>query len=356
MNKTIEEIDSNFRRTEIGGRELVFADGLSAPFELSGFAWHEQGKKLCRLPETVLPQTNEGVQFLAWNTSGGMIRFRTDATVIAIRAQLRDPADMNHMPRNGSAGFDLYLGSGREKTYFKSIMPDSGAKCIEGISADVLPAETLRDWTLYLPLYGGIHALEIGLTPGAAVTAPTPFTMAKPLVFYGSSITQGGCASRTGNAYTNMLARWLDAPLVNLGFSGSGRGEPAIAHAIAELEMAAFILDYDYNAPDPAYLQATHEPFFRIIRESHPKLPIIMLSKCDFVHNQDCRIRREIIRQTWHNAVHKGDRDVYFIDGETLFGTDNRDACTVDGCHPNDLGFFRMAKTILPVLRQAMEL
>lgn len=354
MSKKIEDIDVNFRRSEIGGRELVFADALKAPFELTGFAWHHQERELCRLPAAVLPHTNDGVRYLAWNTSGGMIRFRTDATTIAIRSELRDPGDMSHMPRNGSAGFDLYLGTGSGKAYFKSVMPGSGAKRLEGVLGDGLPSGVMRDWTFYMPLYGGASAVEIGLTPGCGITEPTPFTTKKPLAFYGSSITQGGCASRTGNAYAHFLARWVDAPVINLGFSGSGRGEPAVAKAIAELEMSAFIFDYDHNAPNPAHLEATHEPFFQIIRRRQPDLPVIMMSKCDYQKNTDCDQRREVIRRTWKNAVDRGDRNAYFIDGETLFGTDNRDACTVDGCHPNDLGFFRMAKTILPVLSQAL--
>ncbi|MEI6518865.1 MAG: SGNH/GDSL hydrolase family protein [bacterium] len=354
MSKKIEEIDVNFKKAEIGGKELVFADALLAPFELSGFAWYHEEHKLCRLPEAILPETNDGVRYLAYNTSGGMIRFRTNAATIAIRAELHEPGDMNKMPRNGSAGFDLYIGISNDKKFYNSISPGIGEKKIEIILADGLSNDEMRDWSLYMPLYSGVNSVEIGFNPGCAIVSPTPFTIKNPVAIYGSSITQGGCASRTGNAYTNMLTRWVDAPLINLGFSGSARGETAIAHTIASLEMSAFILDYDHNAPNIDHLQATHEPFFHIIRDKQPNLPIIMLTKCDFYQNDDCRKRRDIVLQTWQNAINKGDTNVYFIDGETLFGTDNRDACTVDGCHPNDLGFYRMAKTVLPVLKQVL--
>ncbi|MFA5205251.1 MAG: SGNH/GDSL hydrolase family protein [Lentisphaeria bacterium] len=354
MSKAIQELDPNFRRAEIGGRPMVFADALAAPFALSGFAWYGQEAELCRLPRQIMDQASEGLQGLAWHTSGGMIRFRSDSAAIAIRAGLRHLSDMSHMTRNGSSGFDLYQGAGQAKSYAGSFMPDQGASRLEGILHPC--GSGLRDWTVYLPLYTGVETVEIGLDPNSRLAAPTPFAVEKPLLFYGSSITQGGCASRTGNAYAHFLGRFIDAPVVNLGFSGNGRGEPMLAEAIAGLEMAAFILDYDHNAPDPAHLQATHEPFFRIIRNRQPELPVIMLSKCDFRATDEDRRRREIIRQTWRNAVDRGDRQVGFIDGETLFGHDCRDACTVDGCHPNDLGFFRLAKSLLPVLQQALGL
>ena len=119
--------------------------------------------------------------------------------------------------------------------------------------------------------------------------------------------------------------------------------------------MTVFVYDYDYNAPSPEHLQATHEPFFQIIRKAHPHLPVIMISKCNNNIPESDGPRREIIRRTYLNAVEAGDENVYFIDGLTLFGKEDQDACTVDGCHPNDLGFYRMYKTILPVLRRALK-
>ena len=212
----------------------------------------------------------------------------------------------------------------------------------------------MTDWTLCLPLYGAASSIEIGLAPGAGLEPPTPHAIARPVLFYGSSITQGGCASRPGNAYSTMLCRALDAPQINLGFSGSGRGEPAVAEAMAGLDLAAFVMDYDHNAPNVQHLEKTHEAFFKIIRGRNPDLPIILVSKCDFWGTADDRERREVIRMTFDRAVQAGDRRVWFVDGETLFGTEDREACTVDRCHPNDLGFYRMYRTLLPVLEEAL--
>jgi hypothetical protein len=123
---------------------------------------------------------------------------------------------------------------------------------------------------------------------------------------------------------------------------------------MAGLEMSVFVCDYDHNAPNPEHLEATHERFFKIVRARRPELPIVMVSKPDF--NKGDERRRAVIRRTWENALAAGDRNAYFVDGETLFGTKDRDCCTVDGCHPEDLGFYRMAENIHPALRKALGL
>ena len=121
---------------------------------------------------------------------------------------------------------------------------------------------------------------------------------------------------------------------------------------IASLPMSVFVLDYDHNAPTPEHLLKTHEPFYRIIRETQPDLPIIMISRPDFDKDPNTgTICRNIIRGTYAHALTEGDKNVYFVDGKKMFGKEDRDMCTVDGSHPNDLGFLRMADMVEPVLR-----
>ena len=348
--KSISDIDSNFKIEELGGRQYRFINFDQKPFELSGFAWFDANHKLCRLPESIFPDINKGAQVLAWHTSGGMLRFKTDSKSVAIKAKIRSTGDMSHMARSGSNGFDVYLGSGSAKRYIKSAMPQGGSDKIE---MNIYNGSGMQELTINFPLYNGINELSIGVDPECKVDTPTPYKYQKPILFYGSSITQGGCASRPGNNYSQLLGRWLDANVINLGFSGSAKGEPAIAEAIASLELTAFVMDYDHNAPDVAHLQNTHEKFFSIIREKQPNLPIIIVTKPDVAANSNSP-RTDVIRKTYDNAIAAGDKNVYFVNGNTLFGTSNRDACTVDGCHPNDLGFMRMAETIYPVLKDAI--
>ena len=357
----ITKIDKNFAAQEVDENGCLYRDVKEAPFILEGMAWFEKNEKAYRrLPVWFTEkEINAGAISLSAHTSGVCVRFRSDSKLIMIRAKLYASADMNHMPRAGSCGFDSYCRPlNGEWTYNTTVQPGRNN---EGVVPSVTaivgknPEGRLCDWIINFPLYGGVEKVELGLQQGSILLEATPHKYKDPVLFYGSSITQGGCASRPGNQYSSMLCRKLDAPQINLGFSGSGRGEIALAQEIAKLKLSAFVMDYDHNAPDPEHLQKTHEVFFQAIRSVQKDLPVIMMSKCDYSPTPANDLRREIIRTTYMNAVRNGDKHVYYIDGETLFGKNMRDACTVDGCHPNDLGFFRMYKHVLPVLKKALK-
>ena len=352
----ISKIDSNFKAVTVDGRETVYYDTENAPFVFEGLAWNTP-PDYYRLPRNFTKDdVNDGALELSNHTAGCCVRFKSDSPFLAIRAKLAHSADMNHMPRCGSAGFDLYIRNQNGQYVFaKAVQPNPGEADLERLMLPAAPGG-MNEYLLNYPLYGGVKKVEIGMAPGSVIAAAQPRKIAKPILFYGSSITQGGCASRPGNAYTSMLCRKLDAPQINLGFSGSGRGEIAVAEAIAELDLSCFVMDYDHNAPTVEHLQNTHEIFFKTIRQKNPHLPILLLSACDFYDNGDKPARREIIRKTWLNALAAGDRNVAFIDGELLWGSEDRDACSVDGCHPNDLGFYRMAEVILPVLKKLLRI
>ncbi len=360
----IEEIDRNFATASVDGQKVIYKDVTTAPFSLEGFAWFGKDRRFARLPSGLTKEeVNEGALFLGNQTAGGAVRFRTDSRIIVLRAELAYSSDMNHMPRAGSAGFDIYRGKGSRKVHFGTAQPSRDQKVLEVFLARLPESEerAMNEWTVNFPLYGGAEKVEIGLEPGSRLEAPTPHKVKDPVLFYGSSITQGGCASRPGNAYTSMLCRAVDAPQINLGFSGAGRGEKAVAELIAGLKLSCFVMDYDYNAPTPEHLKETHEIFFRTIRKKQPDLPVIIMSLCNVWPDrnrptyENVLKRRAIILETYEHAVAAGDRKVWFIDGATLFGKDGRFECTVDGCHPNDLGFYRMYRTVLPVLRKALK-
>lgn len=354
----LEAIDKNFRTATVGAAKVEYYNALKPPFELTGFPWFKENGKLYRLPKKLTKEdVNEGALALSNQTAGGAIRFRTDSPYISIKSTLAYSSDMNHMPRAGSMGFDIYRGVGKNITFAGTVQPNRDEVNLERLISNQIiePRGGMDDWMINLPLYGGLEKIEVGLAAGSTIELPTPHTTKDPVLFYGSSITQGGCASRPGNAYTSLLCRAVDAPQINLGFSGSGRGEVAVAKAIATLKLSAFVMDYDHNAPTPEHLEETHEIFFKTVRKRNPELPIILISMCDFYpHNESCQKRRKTIKDTYEKALVSGDTHVYFIDGEKLFGKINRDACTVDGCHPNDLGFYRMYEHILPVLKKAL--
>ncbi len=354
----ISSVDKNFVVPGIGNMEILFRNVSQEPFCVEGLPWAARNPMVFSRAHADFTEknTNSGVMILVNHTAGACVRFCSDSSVVVLRGKLACSFDMNHMPRTGSSGFDCYRKlSGQKLIFHKSYGPEAGIvefKTLIGENKE----RKMYDWQINFPLYGGVEFLEIGLTPDARLAAPAAHAIAKPILFYGSSITQGGCASRPGNCYPAMLCRSLDAPQINLGFSGSAQGEDIVAQAIRHLDMSVMVYDYDHNAPSIEHLARTHERFFRIIREAQELLPVVMISRCDYDSNPELSSqRREIIRTTWQNAVKQGDKHVYFIDGETLFGSSMRDSCTVDGCHPNDLGFYRMYEHILPVVQQALQ-
>ena len=321
-----------------------------APVHAYGLLTEALPDHFYRLPPALASVLPEKLVSRGQSPAGGRIRFRTDASEITIRITLETLTVDWAIALCGSAGAVAAVGTSEAMRYAGLVSPRQYDETSPTLLLQKEPV--MEDVTLFLPRNERVRSVVFSVADNARVGAPTPYRVAKPIVFYGSSITEGGCASRVTNAYPALLGKWLDADTVNLGFSGAAKGELPLAKFIAGLTMSAFVYDYDHNAPSPAHLAETHEPFFQVIRQQNPDLPILILSKPDFdSHPADATARRAIIRQTWQNAVDAGDAHTFFIDGQTLFGTADRAECTVDGCHPNDLGFMRMAKTIYPVLR-----
>lgn len=348
----ISKLDKNFAVEKTEGYDVVYRNAFEAPFSLEGFPWHKKGEPLKRIPNYVkADEISRGVWSLANHTAGGVVRFRSDSPCAVIRVKMRNnKPSMGHMPATGSSGFDLFENT---NTYVKTVNPMHYKSEIPSpLTAVIMNAGTkkMRDFTLYLPLYNGVESLEIGLAPKAKIEAPAPHKIKKPILFYGSSITQGGCASRTSNAYTAMLCRELDAPMINLGFSGNAKGETKMAELIASLDLSAFVYDYDHNAPSFEHLKKTHEPFFKIIRKARPNLPIIILGKTLGA----TKARDDVLKATYENAKKSGDKNVWYVTGKQLFDGVPTSYLTVDGCHPNDLGFYLMYKNSLPTLKEAL--
>lgn len=351
----IAKIDQNFQLKNCRERQdLVFYDAAATPFQIYGLYGNARDIGYRRMPEDVAGAVSAGVKELSTCTAGGRLRFSTDSSCIAVFVKEPGSGHMAHMPLLGSSGFDLYEETDTQSCYLGSLIPP--VTMTDGYDAICeLGTRRMRDITLYFPLYNGVQQLMIGLQSGAAVEKPIySYELIAPIVYYGSSITQGGCASRPGNAYQSMILRRNRMDYINLGFSGNGKGEPAMADYIASLPMSALVYDYDHNAPDVTYLKQTHEAFFLRFRQKQPDTPVIMISKPDFWPGRQDEIRRDVIRKTYQNAIACGDRHVYMIDGESFFPGELRHLCMVDGCHPNDLGFYQMANRIERTLEEAL--
>ena len=349
----ISKIDKNFAiPSTIDKEDIVFYDVKQNDWCLYGVMYDQ--KEFFRMEKEVADEVSHGVKWLNLNTTGGRLRFVTDSEYIAISCKMDTVHHMNHMPLSGNAGFDIYV----DEKFHRPLIPpadmQNGYNSIQSFND-----RKLREITICMPLYNPLNELHLGLQKDAVFKPASPYTIQKPVIFYGSSITQGGCAARPGNQYTAILARKLDFDYRNLGFSGNAKAEDLMIDYLSKQEMSVFVMDYDHNAPNADHLRKTHEKLFLAVREKQPDLPIIMITKPNIalsLNYEDDAERREVIRQTYQNAIARGDKNVYFIDGESFWANEeDKGTCTVDGCHPNDHGFALMAKGIKPILEKALK-
>ncbi|MBQ3124747.1 MAG: hypothetical protein IJC09_04930 [Clostridia bacterium] len=344
----ITEVDKNLKiETKIEKDDIVFYNALEEPFKIYGI-YHENGR-FRRMPESVAKATSDGVLALHANTAGGRVRFKTDSPYIAINAVMDNPSIFPHCAATGTAGFDLYRKKDGKDEYLRTFTPpawDAATDIKDGYESVIDMSETgFFEYTINFPTYSDVKMLYIGLAEGSKLESPTPYKYEKPIIYYGSSITQGGCSARPGITYQSYITRRFDYDHINLGFSGSAKAEPEMIEYIKNLDMSIFVYDYDHNAPSVEHLRNTHEVMFKAIREAQPELPIIMMSRPVYYLSESEKERLEIIKTTYNNAIANGDRNVYLIEGPELMKYAKNEG-TVDGCHPNDLGFASMAKVL----------
>lgn len=340
-------------QTNLDIKDLLYRNCEEKPFRIYG-VFRENGK-FRRIPEKVATQLNEEAYKGHARASGGRIRFKTDSQYIAINAELYDMTKVCYAHVLATAGFDIYVKKNGEHIFEGIFVPPSTVLETNKYEGCIrFPNKELREITLNLPYRASVAELYIGLQETATLLPADDYTYEKPVVYYGSSITQGITSSRVGNTYPAIVSRLLDTNYINLGFGGGARGEDAIAEYIKNLDMSVFVLDYDHNAVSAEELEQTHEKMFKTIREANPNLPIIIMPRPNYTLSKAQQERFEIIKRTYDNALKNGDQNVYFIDNKTLMSLARYDGIA-DGIHPNDLGFYSMAKAIEPVLKKILK-
>ena len=322
------------------------------PFEVFGLYGNVKTDGFKRLPDNIGQNVNDRVKELYKNTAGGRIRFATNAQSVIVK--ISGGGDLPwHMTNAMRHGADVYIDGAGESRFAGTLCIPVG---VREYKQEIVLGSGKKEITVFLPLYGDVVDIEIGLPEDAEVYKHTAYKHDLPVVFYGSSITQGACASRAGRAYQSIISRKYDLNYINLGFSGAARAEDIIVDYMAGLEMSAFVSDYDHNAPSHEHLKNTHHRMYERIREKHPDIPYFMITRPDFYFNEDCRTRRAIIMQSYLDARAKGDKNVYFIDGSAFFNGETVGDLTLEGTHPNDVGFARMAAYIGDVMAKIMKL
>jgi len=327
--------------SEPGSDMLWFDANL---LRVEGRGWTDTQAPFERLPARAKDLATSPVWTLSKNTAGICVRFVTDSTTIG--AAWDGGTGMNHMAPTGSNGLDLYERRGRKWVYCGTGRPQP-QRTTATIARERPPTPT--EYMLYLPLYARVTELKIAIAPGARIaTAPPRPAGRKPIVFYGTSITQGGCASRAGMCHPAILGRWLDREVINLGFSGSGKMEPELAELFGELDPALFVLETLPNM-NLELVQTRVEPFVRILRKHRPKTPILLVEHPLLARDNPSNVA---LRKARKNLERDGLGPIHLLpaDGQ-LAGRENG---TVDGIHPTDLGFLRMAECYLPVLKRIL--
>jgi lysophospholipase L1-like esterase len=314
---------------------------------IEGRGFNDTEQYFDRLPARAKDAVRPEVWSLARNSAGMSVLFEALTPSLYVRYELTsDRMAMPHMPATGVSGVDLYTKFNGKPHWLATVKPVE-QKVVAAL-VNEMPAER-RVYTLNLPLYNGVKTLEIGVPKGARFVPVAP-RKEKPVLIYGTSITQGGCASRPGLAWPAILGRKLDRPMLNFGFSGNGKMEVEVARFLAEIDPAIFVLDCLANMGKVAVTPSTIA-VVKVLREARPKTPILILGEHPWDDNYLLPQRAENHAQrsrdykvAYEELVAEGVTNLHYRDGEDLNGSDGES--TVDGNHPNDLGMMRHAEAL----------
>jgi GDSL-like Lipase/Acylhydrolase family/N-terminus of Esterase_SGNH_hydro-type len=325
---------------------------------IEGKGWTQTDQFYDRLPSNAKGVVRSAIWELSENSAGICVRFLTNATGLSARWTLRKrKIALTNMAASGVSGLDLYVRYKNKWEWLGAAHPDDTITNTKRLTTGLTPE--MRECLVYLPLYNGVQDLEIGIPEGATCTLPPnrPIGM-KPIVFYGTSIVQGGAASRPGMTYPALLCRHLDQTMINLGFSGNAICEPEVASLLAELDPSVYVLDPLPNMGTDMVTQSMPK-LIQKIRDAHPKTPIVLI---EHIELGDARVNpsrrpgyvasNKELRKIYEQRKKDGDRKIYYVRGEKLLGTDGQG--TVDRVHPSDLGFMRMTAVIEPILKRAL--
>ncbi|NQV42897.1 MAG: SGNH/GDSL hydrolase family protein [Candidatus Marinimicrobia bacterium] len=320
--------------------QTIWVDG--GQLTLEGQGWSQTKAHYGRLPANVEGRIPEAVWDLGQYSAGLSLSFTTNAEHIKVRWTLLDNnLAMPHMPATGVSGIDLYEKT--EDGRWRFINNGRPTSLINMVEFQVTPNSELR---LYLPLYNGVTSVEIGIPASQTLSAVKakgkwPFSRKpRPIVFYGTSITQGGCVSRPGLAVSSIISREMDIPAINLGFSGSGKMEPEMAELLNELDPAVYVLDCLWNM-DKEMVETRIKPFVKFLRQHHPRTPILLVEDSSF-ENVTPTPKGRILRRLYSELQAEEVSHLHFLTSEGMLGDDFEG--TVDGVHHNDLGMMRQAE------------
>ena len=335
---------------------VKWIDGKHLPIE--GRAFSDTEHYYDRLPSNVTANVNGGVRAMKHHTAGMQFRFRTDSKKLSFKwVPYSARLSMDHMPSTGVSGIDVYRFDEKAGAW-RYVSTGRIRDAVKGSSLQV-PWTPGTACLVNLPLYNGIRSFELGIDPTANVEAlgPRKSGIDKPVVFYGTSITHGGCCSRPGLAFPSIMGRDLDVPIVNLGFSGSGQGELEMSEHLAAIDASCYVIDCVWNM-NQKLMEARYEKFVRNLRAKRPSTPIILAEGCDVycatAQSKGIMGRSKYVKPLYEQLVKEGWKNLYFLPSAGQHADDFEG--TVDGCHPNDWGMMHIAKAFGKAVREALNL
>ncbi len=328
-----------------------------APFSIHGLYKPEEEGVFRRMPTEVAEAVNGGVKLLHKNTAGARVRFATDSSYIAVGAYY-PPMEFYSKGSFALSGlgafcFDLYADGHHMQVLQPECLTADENQAFFDIKNGHYEAlanfgvKKMREITLFFPSFVNVAEVYIGLEDGCLLKEATPYKNEKPVVIYGSSITQGACASRAGNTYPNILSRRHNFDFINLGFAGSAFAENAVIDYLCSLDASLLVFDYDHNSPTPDFLRRTHLPALRKLRAAHPDIPFILLSRPNLSGGEGMTLERlEVIKESFRELEKDGCGPVHFVNGNDIFKSCDSEMMTADNTHPTDLGFYAMASAL----------
>ena len=324
---------------------------------VEGKGWTDTQRYFDRFPSKAEVLVRGAVWDLSRHSAGMCMRFLSDSPNIYVRYNLYlERLAMSHMPATGVSGLDLYANDDQGMDRWVSVVRPNKQEMETAIAKDLGPGD--RRYTLYLPLYNGVDSLEVGVPKGESFKALPP-RKEKPILFYGTSIMHGACASRPGMAFPAILGRRLRRPTINLGFSGNGRMEIEVAALLAEQDPCAYVIDCLPNMNETSVSERTI-PLVKKLRQAHDKTPILLVEDRSFTNTSFFPHRkshhqksRAALKKAYAELTDAGVVNLYYMDGDYLLGDDGEGA--TDGSHPSDLGMIRYADAYEPVLRSILK-
>jgi len=328
---------------------------------IAGRAWHTGlAMPFDRLPAKAEKTVRPEVWRLSHNSAGEYIRFKSNAAEIVVRYKVTGNKSMNHMPATGVSGVDLYALDINNNWHWIRGAFSFGDTVVYKFTNFFSPL-SIKEFRLYLPLYNTPEWMQIDV-PEKNSFDPFPVSNEKPIVLYGTSIMQGACASRPGLAWTNILGRRLNVPIINLGFSGNGRLEQPLIDLINETDASLFVLDCQPNLHDrKVYSESDISELIissvKNLRSRHPQTPVLLVEHCcglpgvnmDTAFTNRYKWTSDILSNTFKTLKGNGEKNIYLLTANEI-GFDAES--TVDGTHPTDIGMMKYADAYEKVIRK----